>query len=227
MADEVNSGTYTLEVNTDGGMKEKKTFIVNPYVTPQFEVNISKDKDVYLKNDVAKITINAKYFFGENVVYADIKGDIDGEEFQGYTDELGNFVKEVPLKEAKQYTLKAQVVDKSNYLVEAETSFTAGTDIYDVEFYPEFGMITKGVDNIVYVHAKDPNGKALRTHNELEIGNGLKKQVITDDRGMGRFTITESEVSRIFSLSGKISVSGESKIVETGEEITISLRTFA
>ncbi len=221
LADEVNSGTYTIEVNTDDGMKERKNFTVNPYVTPQFEVNISRDKDVYLKNDIANITINAKYFFGENVVNAKVIGNVDGKEFQGYTDEQGNLVKEVPLNEARQYSLKAQVVDSSNYLVEAETIFVASKDVFNVEFYPELGMITKGVDNIIYVHAKDPNGKALKTHNELVIGNNLKKQVITDDKGIGSFTITESEVNRVFSSTGEIYVSGRSKNVETQEEINI------
>ena len=161
-----------------------------------------------MKNDVAKITINAKYFFGENVVNAKVIGNVDGKEFQGYTDEQGNLVKEVPLNEARQYSLKAQVVDSSNYLVEAETIFVASKDVFNVEFYPELGMITKGVDNIIYVHAKDPNGKALKTHNELVIGGNLKKQVITDEKGMGSFTITESEVNRIYS-NEKINITGK------------------
>ena len=60
LANEVNSGTYKINVST----KEKdysKTFIVNPYITPQFSSEIKTDKDNFIVNDKINISVNSKY----------------------------------------------------------------------------------------------------------------------------------------------------------------------
>ncbi|MBQ1867510.1 MG2 domain-containing protein, partial [Selenomonas sp.] len=90
LASEVNSGTYTISVSSDS-KKVSKTFTVNPYVTPKFEVKIDTDKDVYQVGETANITLNAKYFFGEPVANANVTGKIGKTEIVGLTDEAGNF----------------------------------------------------------------------------------------------------------------------------------------
>ena len=63
LANEVNSGLYKLVVKSNEN-ETTKQFKVNPYVTPKYEVKIDFDKQKYLVGETAKISFDAKYFFG-------------------------------------------------------------------------------------------------------------------------------------------------------------------
>lgn len=92
LSDVVNSGTYKLKVSTVSE-EVTKEFIVNPYITPKFEVSVTTDKENYMIGEEANVTISAKYFFGEAVTNASIKGTINNKEFTGLTNENGDFTK--------------------------------------------------------------------------------------------------------------------------------------
>ena len=63
LAKEVNSGEYKITVSTKS-MKNSKTFTVNPYVTPTFEVNLETTQEKYLIGNDVGFSIKANYFFG-------------------------------------------------------------------------------------------------------------------------------------------------------------------
>lgn len=191
LADEVNSGTYKISVKTDA-QEVNKNFTVNPYIIPKFESAISTDKENYIVGENAQITISSKYFFGEPVVGASIKGTINEEEVSGLSDANGNFVTTYNVTKEGKLNLQFNVTDTSNYAVEINKSLNCGTDIFEIEILPEYGKIAQGIDNDIYVITKTANGDPVKTYSNIMIA-GKPKQVISDEKGIGVFTLTASD----------------------------------
>lgn len=199
LANEVNSGTYRLEIKN--GTKEfVKSFLVNPYVTPKFEVSVSADKDTYLIGETANITVNSKYFFGEPVVNADVVLRINTEDFnneldennteiKGITDSNGMFSTAYPVTSEGKINFDIEVTDSSNYLIESNKTIYGGKDKFKIELLPEFGSLVNGTDNNIYLISKTLDGKPLKTVNKISVGN-IKRDVITDENGIKSFKLT-------------------------------------
>ena len=193
LANEVNSGLYRLVVKTDNS-ETVKQFKVNPYVKPKYEVKINYDKQNYLVGDKAKITFNAKYFFGEPAQNTNLDIYINSEKYQSTkTDSEGNASIEYEIKDVKTYNLKVEATDSSNYYVETTSSFTAGTDIFEIEVLPEYGKLVSGKKNDVYVFTKKADGTPLKTYINV-ISNSFAKQIVTDENGIGKFSIDIDEI---------------------------------
>ncbi|SPP79668.1 CD109 antigen isoform X2 [Drosophila guanche] len=60
-------GTWQIAVSVDGDGSETKTFEVDKYVLPKFEVIVEAPKDVAVQDKVIKATIRAKYTYGKPV----------------------------------------------------------------------------------------------------------------------------------------------------------------
>ncbi len=220
IADEVNSGTYKLVISTDNS-EVTKEFTVNPYITPQFEVSVVSDKENYIIGENANITISAKYFFGEPVKNATVKGKINETEIQGITGADGNFSTKYVVTKDGTIDIKLNVTDSSNYLIETEKTLYVSEDLFKIEVLPEYGDLVKGVDNEVYVFTRAINGKGLKTQSTVRIGN-VVRQVITDDNGIGSFTLTSSDMQSINTSNMQItSEDAEGRKVEKVEEINI------
>lgn len=199
LSDVVNSGTYRLNVSTNSESVTKE-FIVNPYVTPKFEVSVATDKDTYIVGEAAQITISAKYFFGEPVTNASISGIIDDEEFVGLTDENGNFTKELIVSEQGSHNISLSVEDSSNYFVEASKTFYGATDVFEIEILPEFNKIIKGLDNEIYVITKTADNKPVKTYMKVKIEN-ISREIITDESGVGKIVLSSSDISGLYSMA--------------------------
>lgn len=194
LADEVNSGIYKLIVKTNTN-ETTKEFKVNPYVTPKYEVKIDFDKDDYLVGEIAQIDLNAKYFFGEPAANTVFTVYIDDEKYQTIkADDNGNASINYKVEKAKTYSVKVEAVDSSNYYVEETASFSAGTDIFEIELLPEYGELVKDRKNDVFVFTKNPDGTPLKTYVTVSSEN-FTKQVATDENGVGKFSIDISGAS--------------------------------
>jgi uncharacterized protein YfaS (alpha-2-macroglobulin family) len=67
----VNTGTFTLRA-TSADAKTEKTVSVSTYALPKFDVAIKTDKAWYRAGDSVVGTVNAAYFFGQQVSGADV-----------------------------------------------------------------------------------------------------------------------------------------------------------
>lgn len=195
LADEVNSGTYKLSVVTES-QEITKNFTVNPYITPKFEASIITDKDNYLIGETAEITVNGKYFFGEPVKGADVKGTIDGKDVVGFTDEEGNFKTSYKLNDSKNINIEFTLTDSSNYMIETNKTVAVGTDIFEVEIIPEYSFIADGVDNEIYIITKKIDGTPLKAYSTVTIDK-VSKQVISDENGIGKVILTKNEIDNL------------------------------
>ena len=194
LANEVNSGLYKLVVKTESNETQKQ-FKVNPYVTPKYEVKMDYDKENYLVGETAKITLNAKYFFGEAVKNAKFTVYIDNKEYKTLTaDEQGIATIDYEIKEAKKYDIKVEAVDSSNYFVEETSSFTAGTDKFEVQLLPEYGTLVSGNKNDVYVFTNKADGTPVKTYVTIS-SNSFTKQIATDENGIGKFSIDINQIN--------------------------------
>ncbi|MBR3614929.1 MAG: hypothetical protein IKL55_07120 [Clostridia bacterium] len=195
LANEVNSGTYRISIVTES-QEVSKNFTVNPYITPKFEAAISTDKETYLTGETAQITVSGKYFFGEPVKGAEVEGFIDEKRVVGFTDESGNFVTTYKIEKAKKINLKFSVTDTSNYMIETNKTITAGNDLFEIEFIPEYSFIAEGVDNEIYVITKNVDGTPIKTYSTVNI-EGVSKQVISDENGIGKVILTKNEINEL------------------------------
>ena len=196
LANEVNSGLYKIVVKSKGS-ETTKQFKVNPYITPKYEVKIDYDKKNYLVGDKAKITFNAKYFFGEAVQNAELNVYVNNEKHDTLkTDSKGNATTNYEIKDAKTYNIKVEAVDSSNYFVEESSSFIAGTDLFEVELLPEYGTLVNNKKNDIYVFTKKADGTPLKTYVNVSSEN-FTKQIATDENGIGKFSIDIEETNNI------------------------------
>ncbi|XP_016963803.3 thioester-containing protein 1 allele R1 isoform X3 [Drosophila biarmipes] len=60
-------GTWKISVSVDGDNRETKSFDVDKYVLPKFEVTVDTAKDVVQADNVIRATIRAKYTYGKPV----------------------------------------------------------------------------------------------------------------------------------------------------------------
>ena len=194
LANEVNSGLYKLVVKSNEN-ETTKQFKVNPYVTPKYEVKVDFDKQNYLVEDTAKITFTAKYFFGEAVKDAKLKVFIDNKEYKTLkSDEQGIATIDYYIKEAKTYNIKVEAVDSSNYYVEATNSFSAGTDLFEIQLLPEYGNLSAGRKNDVYVFTSNADGTPVKSYITVS-SNNYTKQIATDENGIGKFSIDIDQIN--------------------------------
>lgn len=204
LGDEVNSGTYKITVSNKS-QEFSKEFKVNPYITPKFEAEILTDKENYIVGEDAQITISSKYFFGEPVAQANIKGKINDEEVVGITNNEGNFVTTYNVKETGKLKLNFEVTDTSNYAVETSKTVVCGTNIFEIEILPEYGNIVSGIDNTIYIITKTAGGKPVKTYSDISLSQ-INKQVITDENGIGSFILTSSEIASLKLENNSINI---------------------
>lgn len=175
--------------------------------------------------DTATISLNAKYFFGEAVSNAQYTVYIDGKEYQKITaDEQGNASINYEIKEAKEYLVKAEATDTSNYFVEETNSFVAGTDIFEIEVLSEYGTLVAGEKNDVYVFTSNSDGTPIKTYITVS-SDDYTKQVATDENGIGKFSIDIDE-NENYDKMKKIKISAVNMNEEkVQKEISLPIQT--
>ena len=194
LANEVNSGKYTIKV-LFGSTEKNKEFTVNPYITPQFDAKIETEKDTFLVNDKIKILVNSKYFFGEPVKNAKVKLKINEQENDGFTNDEGIFEYEYLAEKKETLNIKANIVDESNYLVEEQKTVFVSEDIFEVEVLPEYKNIISGIENNIYFFVKTPNGIGKKAYIYVNFGDNKNRQIITDENGIGVLNIPSSDLN--------------------------------
>ena len=205
LASEVNSGIYKIEFDFENEIFSKD-FKVNPYITPKFEVELSNSKDTLKVDEIGTIKVVSKYFFGEPVKNAEVVLKIDGETITGITNAEGIYEYQyIPKNEGvKNYSVI--VKDESNYIVEEASKISCSNNIFDIELMPEYGVLKNGIVNKVFVFTKTIDNIPVKTYSTIRFGN-TERQVITDENGIGSFTLTDNDLQNYnenkFDVSSK------------------------
>ncbi|KAH8412151.1 hypothetical protein KR009_000193 [Drosophila setifemur] len=105
-------GTWKLSVSVDGESGESKTFVVDKYVLPKFEVTVDTAKDITILDNVIKATIRAKYTYGKPVKG---KATVTINQRYGLTDSLSNQEKTIDI-DGKGHVEFSLDIDQRNFI---------------------------------------------------------------------------------------------------------------
>ena len=192
LADEVNSGLYRLAVEHNGVVRTQSTFEVSPFVLPRFEVTLQTDKNEYLTGETIYLTGHAMYFFGEPVNQGVVNVYVNGTlQFTDIAlDENGEFSFSYIADRTGRYDIWVEVIDNSNYRIEASTSVRASEGVFEIDVMPEHGYLVQAMPNTVYVFTHTANGDPVQTFLQIS-GRGFSRQVATDHNGIGVFILED------------------------------------
>jgi len=203
LADEVNSGFYRLVVERDGAFAAQATFEVSPYVLPKFEVILEANHQQFGVGDEISITGHVRYFFGEPVTQGAVTVYVNGGAMLvGDLDENGEFLLNFYASQIGAYSIVAEVIDNSNYRVEASLTVRVAEGPFEVELLPQHGYLVQGMPNRVYIFTNRADGTPVRAHLQIS-GRNFSRQVATDDNGMGVFVLEDALGANHISVRGQ------------------------
>jgi len=202
LGDEVNSGFYRLVVEHDGIFQAQAIFEVSPFVLPRFEIALQTDKSEYHAGETIYLTGSASYFFGEPVnqgtVTVYINDNMAVQELP--LDESGEFTLSYDTLNAGLYNIWVEVIDNSNYRIEASLNVRASEGAFEVDVMPEHGYLVRGMPNTIYIFTHTPDGAPVRTYLQIT-GHSFSRQVATDDNGIGIFVLEDIAAENNISIN--------------------------
>ncbi len=201
------TGDYIITAEI-GPVSSSRTVEVKPYTLPRFKVEFNSDKAFYLPGETATGVINANYFFGKPVNGGEvtIRGFVtDVERFQvlevtGSTDENGQYEYNFTVPDyfvgqlennAAEVDLEISVVDTANHAENIDETITVAEKTILLEAIPESGNLRVGLENIIYVDATYPDGRAAPSTIVVESPQLPEPLTLaTDAFGLASFTMT-------------------------------------
>lgn len=214
LADEVNSGTYTVKITTEK-QEYSQNFKVDAYITPQFSVEINSNTDEVKVKERIDFEISTQYFFGEPVKDAELKITMDGKEAVVKTNSEGKANYGIEFQEEGSYEMVVKATDSSNYYAEASKKIYVYDDTFKIEVIPEYGSLVKKVDNKIYIYTKTIKDEPLECFADIEINN-INKTITTDKNGIGYIYLNAQEIE---NCKGIINVTAKRK--DNGEVETV------
>ncbi len=175
LAAQVNTGAYKITANL-GDTASEKTVTVAPYVLPKFAVKLTTERPFYLPGAHVRGTLQARYFFGKPVAGGAVRlggtsFDVAGQEvvsLQGTTAADGSYAFEFDLPRymagsdldagGTRLALQADVTDQTDHTERGTLDLPVAASPLVIDAVPEGGQWHAGVDNILYVLARTPDG---------------------------------------------------------------------
>ncbi len=212
LASEVNMGTYTVRVISDG-QTEEKSASVERYALPKFKAKPTLERAYYRPGETVSGTVQADYFFGKPVSEATVKiaaskfdtGWDEFATFEGKTDESGACEFEMqlpklfaglPLEQGDSFALfSVTVTDGAGQSESTSVSAPVVETPLSAVLLPESGRLIPNVENEIYAVISYPDGSpAERVKASLTLG-GDTKTAETDSMGSALFRLTPNEAA--------------------------------
>lgn len=183
LADEVNTGDYTIAVTT-GDATSERSVSVERYVLPKFKVELSTAAGYYAPGDTLRGTVSARYTFGEPVAFGQVEITATAlAEYVGLQDEFarvkgrtnaeGRFSFELKLKDRfvglpvhkgdASVSLQATVTDGAGHTQARTLARAVSAQPIRIDAIPESGELVRGVENVLYVVTSYPDGTPAPT----------------------------------------------------------------
>ncbi len=201
------SGDYIITAEM-GPVTATRSVEVKPYTLPRFEVTFSTDKPFYLPGETATGTVDAQYFFGKPVAggRVQIAGSVTDVEqvelftLEGETDENGFYTWEFPVPDyfagqlennAAEVDVEVTVIDTADHAETVDETVTVAEKAILIDAVPESGFLKPGLENIIYIDASTPDGRAVQS--TLAITSPVLSETITaetDEFGLAAVALT-------------------------------------
>jgi len=197
LADEVNSGFYRLVIKQNGLVKAYTFFEVSPFVLPRFGVTLETDKPEYSIGETIYLSGSVMYFFGEPVNQGTVNIYVNSNLISAgiVLDENGGFTFSHITQNPGRYNIFVEVIDSSNFRVEASMSVQASIGVFEVDMMPEFGYFVQGFPNTVYVFTHSAGGAPVQANVQVS-GHGFSRIISTDENGIGMFVLEDLPYGR-------------------------------
>ena len=231
------SGDYIVSAEI-GPVVSTRSVEVKPYTLPRFKVEFDSDKSFYLPGETATGVVDANYFFGKpvsdgNVTIRGFVTDVDRFqvfEVEGTTDANGQYAYSFPVPDyfvgqlennAAEVDLEITVIDTANHAENIDDTITVAEKTLLLEAVPESGNLRAGIENIIYVDATYPDGRAAPSTIQVESPLlDAPLTLATDDFGLASFTVTpELNTATVVTLTATTTPTRGSSAVETTEQV--------
>lgn len=224
LATEVNLGSYIVRAILGDDQSEKQV-VVDRYVLPKFEIDVTADRNFYRPGDTLKGEIQSDYFFGKPVAGGAVKIVASNfvvnfetfSELDGTLDENGHWSFQLPLPahfvgtELEQgqasVRLEVEVTDTAGHAELKSVMKSVAASDMQVHAIAEGGNLAPGVENAVYVLVAQPDGTPLEgatvTARSGQLENELR--AATDALGVAtlRFTPKAGETQLSLAVQDK------------------------
>ncbi len=217
------SGDYTI-IATMGQETSRRTVEVKPYKLPRFKINFQSDKSFYLPGEIAKISLDAQYFFGKpisggqvrvNGYVTDVSRELIFTLSDGTLNDQGFYEFDLPLPETligqvesntAKVDLEITIIDTAKHAERSTESLTLAAQPLLIEAIPESGVLRPGLENIIYLQASYPNGQPARVEFTVDIVDHfstiLQNNIVqTNDSGLVTITFTPQSRHDTISLN--------------------------
>lgn len=187
---ELARGDWTLSA-TIGASRASAIVAVQDYRKPEFRVEVTPDREVYVSGDEVRFVIAATYFFGAPVFGASVRynlfesrlrsGDADGEDDDIETPSGGGYGRVLKTGETRtdvdgrvaltftpervaydrRLTLEVEVVDGASRTVSGRGSAIMGRGLFTITLRPSRRVIGVGDPVVVEVTTRDHAGRPV------------------------------------------------------------------
>ncbi|MCS7223320.1 MAG: MG2 domain-containing protein [Armatimonadetes bacterium] len=222
LADEVTLGTYrvtavipSLDQKSPSPIASaEKTFNVQRYVLPKFQVKVETDKTYYLPGQTISGRVQADYFFGKPVAkgtvevalatfaagwhpIGELKGRLDDKGFWTFETRLPETLVGLPLEGGKALVkLEVTVTDSAKQEERSVITLPVSSQPIEVAVVPESRSLKPQIPMRLFVVTTYPDGSPASCRFDLTIfGLDGTKEVFrgkgqTDKTGIGEVTVT-------------------------------------
>jgi uncharacterized protein YfaS (alpha-2-macroglobulin family) len=196
-----------------GDTESKLVVEVRRYVLPKFKIDVRPDRPYYAPGQLARVTVQADYFFGKPVSGGTVElklrtpdtGDRVVETIKGKTDDRGKAELKVPLpptlvgteKDSGDARVSFEVLltDSAGQKQSTLTQRLVTSRPVRVQAIPEAGTLVRGVANVVYLLVSRVDGTPVSGAQVTVNGDDVEAKTSTDARGAAQFTITPQQPS--------------------------------
>ncbi len=221
LADQVITGTYRIEMYHDKEKVAEKTFQVERYVLPKFNVALKTDKEFYLPSEKVKGEVEVKYFFGKPVDGARV--DVKFKKFEIYTEEIGSihgktdengifkFQFQLPDyfagmeldRGAAPIFIDVEVEDNTGHIEEKSFDKKVVINPVDIEMVPVGGYLIEGVENKVMVSVSYPDGTPAKGRLLItgKYSSRFSKEIEIPETGFSYFFIKPEHLEDVIVMA--------------------------
>ncbi|MFO0930531.1 MAG: MG2 domain-containing protein [Gemmataceae bacterium] len=205
LAAEIAEGAYTLACKV-GDTESKQTVEIKRYTLPKFLVDVKPDRSYYAPGQLARVRVQADYFFGKPVAQAAVAvgvwvkdaGEREHATVTAVTDDRGaaevTFMTPAALVGQPgdggdaRVRLVATVTDPADQKETRAVERIVTPRLVRLDVLPEAGTLVQGVANTVFVLVSRPDGTPVKGA-RVQTTGAVTTEVVTDDRGAGSFQL--------------------------------------
>jgi hypothetical protein len=191
LADEILTGNYRARVEVDGAAPGERVVSVERYALPKFKLSLESDRAWYAPGDRAKISVEARYFFGKPVAGGKLTLHAGSQRLTAKLDAEGKSHLEIDIPRSSvgesNLRLQAEVIDAAEHREDSSREVLIASDPLRLELTTEAQLAVPGADNRAWLVAARPDGAPIKDAEvELRVDGQAISTVRTDALGVAQ-----------------------------------------